>query len=257
MKIEWMELKSFLDEKTALYNRPEFIPGDPVSVPHLFVEKNDIEIAGFLTAIMAWGNRASIINSATSLVRQMDFSPYDFILNAGEKDLARFRKFVHRTFNGDDCFYFLKTLKIIYHEYGGLEQIFTEPVRQGKTLKESLIRFRKIFFTGKHSGHVLKHVADVEKNASAKRLCMFLRWMVRRDKGNVDFGLWQEISPSLLFCPLDVHSGRVARSLNLLTRKSNDWIAVEELTSQLRSFDPCDPVKYDFALFGLGIYENF
>jgi uncharacterized protein (TIGR02757 family) len=257
MKIGSKELKSFLDEKTALYNRPEFIPGDPVSVPHLFVEKNDIEITGFLTATIAWGNRTSIINNATGLVRQMDFSPYDFVLHAGEDDMRRFSKFVHRTFNGDDCIYFLKALKNIYHEHDGLEQVFTKPIRDGKTLKESLIRFRKIFFTWKHTVHTLKHVADVEKNASAKRLCMFLRWMVRRDRGNVDFGLWPEISPSLLFCPLDVHSGRVARSLGILTRKSNDWIAVEELTSQLRLLDPSDPAKYDFALFGLGIHEKF
>jgi uncharacterized protein (TIGR02757 family) len=256
MKIKPGEMKSFLDEKADLYNRHDFIAADPVSVPHLFTSKSDIEISAFLTATIAWGNRPSIIKNATGLVRQMDFVPYDFIIQAGENDLNRFGKFVHRTFNGSDCVFFIRSLQRIYREKGGLEQVFMAKMLQGKTLRDSLIYFRKTFFEIKHPGHARKHVADVENNASAKRLNMFLRWMVRRD-GRVDFGLWHGISPSMLFCPLDVHTGRVARSLGLLTRKSNDWLAVEELTGQLRLLDPDDPVKYDYALFGLGIHEKF
>jgi uncharacterized protein (TIGR02757 family) len=257
MKLGFEVMKSFLDEKSKFYNSQEFIANDPIAVPHLFKEKEDIEIAGFLTATIAWGNRASIIKNATELVRRMDFAPYDFIVHAGDNDISGFKTFVHRTFNGDDCIYFLESLRHIYLEKGGLENLFITPVLHGKSIRESLIHFRNVFFGFKHPGHAHKHIADVEKNASAKRLNMFLRWLVRRDTGKVDFGLWQQIEPSMLFCPLDVHSGRVARSLGLLTRKSNDWKAVEELTRQLRLFDPSDPVKYDFALFGLGIHEKF
>lgn len=257
MKLGFEEMKSFLDEKAYLYNSPAFIADDPIAVPHLFKQKEDIEIAGFLTATIAWGNRTSIIKNATELVRRMDFAPYDFIVNAGDNEIRGFTTFVHRTFNGDDCIYFLESLRNIYLEKGGLEHVFAAPVLQGKSIRESLIHFRNVFFDFKHPGHARKHIADVEKNASAKRLNMFLRWLVRRDTGKVDFGVWHQIKPSMLYCPLDVHSGRVARSLGLLARKSNDWKAVEELTHQLRIFDHSDPVKYDFALFGLGIHEKF
>jgi uncharacterized protein (TIGR02757 family) len=257
MKLGFDEMKTFLDEKANFYNCQEFITDDPISVPHLFKEKRDIEIAGFLTAAISWGNRATIIKNATGLMGRMDFAPYDFVVNAGINDMKGFKTFVHRTFNGDDCIYFLESLRNIYVEKGGLENIFATPVHQGKSIRESLIQFRNIFFGWKHPGHARKHIADVELNASAKRLNMFLRWLVRRDAGKVDFGLWQQIEPSMLYCPLDVHTGHVARSLGLLTRKSNDWKAVEELTHQLRLLDPSDPVKYDFALFGLGIHEKF
>jgi uncharacterized protein (TIGR02757 family) len=257
MKIPFDEMKGFLDDKVDLYNRHTFIHNDPISVPHLFTQKQDIEIAGFLTAIIAWGNRVTIIKNATELVRRMDFAPYAFISQAGEGDLKVFKTFIHRTFNGNDCIYFLQSLQNIYQNRGGLESIFSDVKTGGKTIREALIYFRHIFLASQVNSHAGKHIADVEKNASAKRLNMFLRWMVRRDNRNVDFGLWQTVKPSVLFCPLDVHSGNVARKLGLLTRKSNDWKAVEELTHQLRMFDPDDPVKYDFALFGIGVNEQF
>ncbi|HEY6159978.1 MAG TPA: TIGR02757 family protein [Bacteroidia bacterium] len=246
------ELKEFLEEKYERYNRVSFIESDPVSIPHLFRKKEDIEISGFLAATIAWGQRPTIIKNATKLVQWMDMSPHDFILNAGEKDLAPFKKFVHRTFNGSDCIFFLHSLKNIYAKRGGMENAF-----QGCDAKEAIIKFRQAFFSVKHLSRTLKHVSNPGSGSSAKRLNMFLRWMVRKDKRSVDFGIWNNLKPAQLFCPLDVHSGNVARKLGLLTRKQNDWKAVEELTVSLREFDPADPVKYDFALFGLGVFEKF
>lgn len=257
MKIPNDELKDFLDKKVDQYNRPEFISGDPVSIPHQFTLKEDIEIAGFLTATLSWGNRKSIIQSASLLMQLMEQSPYHFTMESGDEDMKRFQRFVHRTFNGNDCTYFMSALKSIYMHHGGLECVFNEMIIKGFTLKESIMHFRKIFFELPHLKHAEKHVADPSKNASAKRINMFLRWMVRNDKRGVDFGIWKTIPPSMLFCPLDLHTGNVSRKLGLLNRKANDWKSVEELTIRLRTLDSDDPVKYDFALFGLGIFENF
>ncbi|MEZ5147511.1 MAG: TIGR02757 family protein [Bacteroidales bacterium] len=255
--IDHKTLKVFLDEKHDQYNRPEFITDDPISVPHLFTQKEDIEIAGLLTATIAWGNRRSIINNAKALLRRTDFAPFDFVKNSSEADLEVFANFVHRTFNGSDCIYFWKALQNIYNNHGGLESVFHKGFEKELSIKSAISHFRNIFFSMDHPEHVRKHVADPEKNASAKRLNMFLRWMARGDDRSVDFGLWKKIPASALMCPLDVHTGNVGRKLGLLSRKANDWKSVEELTEGLRNFDPNDPVKYDFALFGLGIYEKF
>jgi uncharacterized protein (TIGR02757 family) len=257
MKIPNDELKDFLDKKVDQYNRVEFITSDPVSIPHQFAIKEDIEIAGFLTATLSWGNRTSIIQRASRLMQLLEQSPYLFIMESGDEDMNRFKQFVHRTFNGNDCTYFISALKNIYIHHGGLESIFNEMILKGFTLKESIIHFRKTFFEFPHLKHAEKHVADPSKNACAKRINMFLRWMIRNDKRGVDFGIWKTIQPSMLFCPLDIHTGNVCRKLGLLTRKANDWKSVEELTRRLRTLDPDDPVKYDFALFGLGIFEDF
>jgi uncharacterized protein (TIGR02757 family) len=255
MKLSNQELFEFLELKYHQYNKPEFIESDPISIPHRFNKKEDIEIAGFLTATISWGTRAGILKNAARLMQMMDHAPFDFTMDAGNDDLEQIRKFVHRTFNGNDCIFFIQSLQNCYRYHGGLEQLFSTDPNSG--LKEKISGFRKAFFELSHEPHVEKHIADPMKNASAKRILMFLRWMVRNDSRGVDFGLWKQIDPSKLICPLDVHVGNVARKLGLLTRKSNDWKAAEELTANLRIFDPADPVKYDFALFGLGIFENF
>lgn len=251
------ELKEFLEIKVEKFNRPEFIADDPVLIPHLFSKKEDIEIAGFLVATISWGKRISIIKNGKELVRRMDFAPSEFIGNASAEDFKSFEKFVHRTFNGSDCVYFLKSLQNIYNNYRGLENVFTGAFKKGRIIKDAISGFREIFFELQPAGHALKHVADPLKNASAKRLNMFLRWMVRHDGRGFDFGLWQGINQSELCLPLDVHTGNISRKLGLLNRNTNDWRAVEEVTANLKEFDPQDPVKYDFALFGLGIYEKF
>lgn len=248
------ELKLFLDEKYEQFNGGNFIATDPVSVPHHFEKKEDIEISGFLTATIAWGNRNSIIKNAERLMDLMDQTPYEFLLGAGENEFDHFLKFVHRTFNGTDTVYFLKALRMIYLYHGGLEQIFI--LHPMTSLARSIMHFRTVFFSDPHLSRTEKHVANIEKGASAKRLCMFLRWMVRDDGRGVDFGLWKGIQASQLMLPLDIHTGTVSRKLGLLTRKQNDWKAVEEVTACLRNFDPLDPVKYDFALFGLGIHHE-
>ncbi len=246
------ELHLFLEEKYERYNRPDFIESDPISIPHKFSKKEDIEIAAFLSATIAWGQRVTIVKNANELMRRMDFSPHEFILSHSKKELERFINFKHRTFNGTDCVFFLQSLKNIYTKKKSLENLFI-----GKNEKEAIINFRKSFFYIQHPKRVEKHISNPESNSSAKRLNMFLRWMVRKDKQGVDFGIWKKSSPEKLMCPLDVHSGNVARKLGLLTRKQNDWQSVEELTSRLREFDPKDPAKYDFALFGLGVFEKF
>ena len=251
------EIKLFLEEKYLQYNNPSFIECDPVSVPHLFKERRDREISGFLVASIAWGRRDLILKSARSLVDLMNNDPYEFIISSGEKDLDRFNKFVHRTFNGTDCRYFIKGLRNIYTTYHSMEDVLLEGMKSGKSLKEGLTHLRLKFFELPHPARTEKHFADTNRGAAGKRLNMFLRWMVRKDKHGVDFGIWDRIDPSMLFIPLDLHSGNTARSLGLLKRKLNDWKAVEELTAVLREFDPADPVKYDFALFGSGIYEGF
>jgi uncharacterized protein (TIGR02757 family) len=248
------ELRDFLEFKTSQYNNPAFIEADPISIPHLFSHKEDIEIAAFLSAILAWGNRKAILKAAQNLMQTMDMAPYDFVTNASVDDLKGLQRFVYRTFNGEDICFFVQSLQRIYRDNGGLESVMTP--REGEGVKEMLIRFRQVFMADSVGVRSGKHIADVSKKASAKRLNMFLRWMVRRDNGGVDFGLWKNIDMSQLYLPLDLHTGNISRQLGLLTRKQNDWQAVEEVTARLREFDANDPVKYDFALFGLGIYNE-
>ncbi|MBN1768980.1 MAG: TIGR02757 family protein [Prolixibacteraceae bacterium] len=246
-------LKELLDTSYERYNVPEFIADDPISIPHQFDKKEDIEIAAFLSAVIAWGNRKSIIRNANLLMKEMGYFPHEFILNATENDFQAFNHFVHRTFNGNDAKFFLQSLQNIYRQHKGLETVFTDGYRAGGSLFDALIHFRSIFLSLPHLKRSEKHVANVAQKSAAKRLCMFLRWMVRDDGRGVDFGLWHGIPASALMMPLDVHTGSVSRELGLLRRNQNDWQSVEELTATLRQFDPRDPVKYDFALFGLGI----
>ena len=250
------ELKEFLDEKVIQYNNPKFIESDPIQIPHQFNKKEDIEIAGFLTATIAWGNRKSIINNAKRLMELLDNSPYDFVLNHTESDLENLQPFVHRTFNGNDCMQFIQSLQHIYKNHNGLEAVFAKHA-ETNSFQSSISNFKITFFEIEHLQRTQKHVSDPLKNSAAKRINMFLRWMVRNDNADVDFGIWKSLSPSLLSCPLDVHSGNVARKLGLLKRKQNDAKALFELDSALRKLDPTDPVKYDFALFGLGVFEGF
>ena len=250
------ELKDFLDAKVIQYNNPKFIESDPIQIPHEFNKKEDIEIAGFLTATISWGNRKSIINNANRLMELLDNSPYDFVMNHQETDLEKLQPFVHRTFNGKDCIQFIKSLQNIYSNHNGLEAVFAKHAKQ-ISLQDSISKFKTVFFEIEHLQRTQKHVSDPLKKSAAKRINMFLRWMVRNDYTGVDFGIWKSISPSLLSCPLDVHSGNVARKLGLLKRKQNDAKALLELDTALRKLDAKDPVKYDFALFGLGVFENF
>lgn len=251
------ELKEFLDFKVSEYNNRLFIGSDPLSVPHRFSEQNDIEISAYLTATIAWGQRKTIIQNAVRLVQLMDDSPYEFLLNAGNVEWKRFLPFVHRTFNGIDCIYVLRALQNIYRNYGGMQKLFEQLYTAKSNLYGAMIGFREIFLSAGDPGRTARHIANIENNSAGKRMNMYLRWMVRQDKAGVDFGLWKGIPPSELFIPLDVHSGNVARKLNLLKRNQNDWKAVELLTDQLRKFDPEDPVRYDYALFGLGVFEKF
>lgn len=256
MKLNREELKEFLDEKVELYNQPSFIESDPISIPHKFTLRGDIEIAGFLSATIAWGNRKMILRNANLLMDLLDNSPYDFILNASDEEMENVGKFVHRTFNSLDLNYFLKALKYIYKFRGGFEPVF-DFYKTENSLQPAIHEFHKIFFELPHLPRTKKHVSDPFKGSAAKKINMYLRWMIRKDKKGVDFGLWDSISPSILSCPLDVHSGNIARKLGLLTRSQNDAKAVAELDANLRSFDSKDPVKYDFALFGLGAIEKF
>lgn len=250
------ELKSFLDEKVLLYNNPDFIETDPIQIPHLFTLKENIETAGFLTATIAWGNRKMIINNSKKMMELMGNSPHDFIMSHDEHQLERFENFVHRTFNSTDLTCFIKALRHIYQNHGGLETVFAKHAEE-HSLQKAMHEFKKLFFEVAHQPRTQKHVSDPMAGSAAKRINMFLRWMVRNDNAGVDFGIWKNISPSILSCPLDVHSGNVARKLGLLTRKQNDAKALLELDTQLRLMDKEDPVKYDFALFGLGVFEGF
>ncbi len=250
---KYSEIKRLLDKATLDYNRFEFIELDPVQIPHAFSRKEDIEIAGFLTATISWGQRKSIIKNAYFLMDLMDNTPYDFIIDADKSDWNRVSQFVHRTFNGNDCLFFLQSLKNIYQNHGGLENVFNAGYEINNSTFESLKHFRNIFMSINHNERVGKHISDVNSNSTAKRLNMFLRWMVRTDENGVDFGLWKKISPAVLMLPLDVHTGNVSRFYGLLERKQNDWKAVEEITTVLRLFDSQDPIKYDYALFGIGV----
>ena len=251
MTKNFYQLKKFLDEKVEEYNCASFIVNDPVSVPHLFSKKQDIEIAAFFAAVFAWGNRTTIINKAKELMNRMDNAPHEFCLNPNYKNLLGFK---HRTFNDTDVLYFVEFLHQHYSKNKSLETAFAQ---QGKTIEQMLAGFHEYFFSLPHVPHrTKKHIASPAKNSNCKRLNMFLRWMVRKDKRGVDFGLWNKISPSQLICPVDVHVARVAKRFNLLTRKQIDWNAALELTEHLRTLNAEDPVKYDFALFGLGVAEK-
>ena len=250
------ELKEFLDEKVELYNKPNFIESDPIQIPHLYSLKEDIEIAGFLAATIAWGNRKMIIINAKKMMDFMGNSPYDFVMSHSESQLEPLESFVHRTFNGTDFITFIKSLQHIYKNHDGLEAVFSKH-QQEDSMQNAISEFKKLFFEVDHLPRTQKHVSDPLKNSASKRINMWLRWNCRTDNQGVDFGIWKTISPSKLSCPLDVHSGNVARKLGLLTRKQNDAKALAELDTNLRLLDKEDPVKYDFALFGLGIFEGF
>ncbi len=250
------ELKTFLDEKVELYNNPNFIESDPVQIPHLFSLKEDIEIAGFLSATIAWGNRKMIIKNSYRMIELMGNAPYDFVMSHRENDLERLESFVHRTFNGQDFASFIRSLQHIYKNHNGLESIFTKH-QETNSMQKSIHEFKKTFFDIAHPYRTQKHISDPLNNSAAKRINMYLRWMIRQDHKGVDLGIWKNISPAKLSCPLDVHSGNVARKLELLSRKQNDGKALAELDLNLRKLDPNDPVKYDFALFGLGVFEGF
>ena len=247
------DLKNFLDEMYTKYNTNSFIEKDPIQIPHKYSYKEDIEISAFLTSIISWGNRKMIINNANKMMTIMGNSPYDFINNANEKQIDRI-SFVHRTFNSYDLKFFIYSLKNIYLKYGGLEKVFLLKKNEDKMF-ESINRFREIFFSIDHPKRTLKHISNPIKKSSCKRINMFIRWMVR--DCNVDFGLWKSIPKSKLSCPLDTHTLRISQKLGLVKRKTNDLLTLNELDKTLRSFDQEDPVKYDFALFGLGVENKF
>ncbi len=247
------ELRDHLDRLADRYNSSDFIEADPISVPHMFSSKGDIEIAGFLAATIAWGNRKAIVKSARRMMDYLDGKPYDFVLNASEGDLARLDGYVHRTFNGGDLRTFVLALRRMEQLHGGLGGFFEREYARTGSIPEVLSAFRREFFALDHLPRAQKHLSSIDKGAACKRLNMFLRWMVREDGRGVDFGLWRSIPASALYLPLDVHSAAMSRELGLLTRRQNDWRAVDEVTRTLRDFDPADPVKYDFALFGAGI----
>ncbi len=250
------ELKDFLDAKVLQYNSKKFLDSDPIQIPHRYSKKEDIEISAFLTATIAWGNRKSIINNADRMMGLLDHSPHDFIINHQKRDLDKLSGYVHRTFNDIDLIYFIESLRNVHKNHGGLEKAFAKNITS-RSMQTAISGFKNIFFELPHQQRTTKHISDPIKGSAAKRINMFLRWMVRDNSTGVDFGIWKSISPSLLSCPLDVHSGNVARKLDLLKRKQNDAKALSELDESLRQFDAIDPVKYDFALFGLGVFEKF
>jgi len=237
------ELKDFLDEKVLQYNTLDFIDSDPVQIPHRF-------------SVKAWGNRKMIINNANKMMQLMGNSPYDFVMNFSENDLENLDGFVHRTFNSDDLKFFIQSLRNIYQHHGGLEQVFAKH-QTSDSMQVAISHFKQTFFEIEHLPRTTKHISDPLNNSAAKRINMYLRWMVRADKQGVDLGIWKSIPTAVLSCPLDVHSGNVARKLGVLTRKQNDAKALKELDGKLREMDANDPVKYDFALFGLGVFEGF
>lgn len=245
-------LKTLLDEAYDRFARPRFIQDDPIQVPRAFSRREDAEVIGFLTATIAWGQRKTIIANSWKLARLMEERPFDFVMNADAADLKHVSGFVHRTFNGEDLRHFVRGLRHVYANHGGIEQAFLDHDAIGD-MGLAIARFKQRFFEPAHQPRTRKHVADPSKGSNAKRINMYLRWMVRPDDRGVDLGLWKRMKPSDLMVPLDVHTGRVARELGLLTRGQDDWKAVEELTAALREFDRSDPVKYDIALFGLGI----
>ncbi|WP_313806370.1 TIGR02757 family protein [Flavobacterium sp.] len=254
--MDFTELKDFLDKKVELYNHPNFIESDPIQIPHQFSLKEDIEISGFLASVIAWGNRKMIIKNAQKQVELLGNSPYDFVMCHSESDLEKLESFVHRTFNGQDFIGFIKSLRNIYQNHNGLEAVFAKN-QDSDSMQRSISEFKKIFFEINHLSRTEKHLPNPLSGSAAKRINMYLRWMCRQDNKGVDFGIWKTISSYKLSCPLDVHSGNVARKLELLSRKQNDSKALAELDANLRKLDTNDPVKYDFALFGLGVFEGF
>lgn len=245
--------KDILDYLHDKYNRVEFIENDPISIPHSFVDKLDIEISGFLASTIAWGNRKAIVKSANRMMMYMDNCPGGFVKEASESEIAHLGSYVHRTFNGEDFISFVRALRRIINTYGSIGNLVEKIYAESGDMRTVLSRFHYEFFLCDHTPHCRKHLSSIDKGAACKRLNMYFRWMVRHDEQGVDFGLWKEIPSSALYLPLDVHSGNMGRALGLLKRKQSDWKAVEEITATLRQFDPLDPVKYDFALFGAGI----
>lgn len=282
------DLKAFLDDKVDQFNRPDFIESDPISIPHRFTKKEDIEIIGFFAAMLAWGQRKTILNKCTDLIERMDGSPYDYIINHQEEDLKSLLGFKHRTFNDTDLLYFVSFFKHHYSHYSSLEEAFIPTVKQSEfreeyldfqteesielsssacllqnlrrepvVIEDALNHFRSYFFSlDDYPLRTRKHVSSPQQKSTCKRLNMFLRWMVRKDNKGVDFGIWTKLSPASLICPCDVHVDRVARKLGLISRKQTDWLTAIELTQNLRQLDSKDPVKYDFALFGLGVEKE-
>ena len=247
------DLRELLEALHDKYNRPEFIPDDPIAVPHRYTGRADREIAGFFSATIAWGNRKAIVRSGHRMMHFMDDAPADFVRNASERELALLSSYVHRTFNGQDLRDFVLALRRMEECHGGIGNFFEERYEATHDMPAVLADFRRAFFAGDHAPRCEKHLSAIEKGAACKRLCMYLRWMVRSDGRGVDFGEWTRIPMSALYIPLDVHTGNMSRALGLLTRRQNDWRAVEQTTASLRMFDPADPVRYDFSLFGAGI----
>ena len=251
------ELKSFLNEKVEQYNRPGFVANDPIQIPHSYTKRQDIEIAGLFAAVLAWGQRITIINKCKDLLDRMDNDPHHFVLHHSENDLKSLLNFKHRTFNSTDTLYFIEFLKWFYSNHTSLEEAFLVP-KEDTTIEKGLIHFNNLFFSLPDFPHrTRKHIATPERKSTCKRLNMYLRWMVRDDNNGVDFGLWKNIRTDQLLCPCDLHVERVARKLKLIKRKQTDWQTVLELSLNLKKFDPVDPIKYDFALFGLGIEEGW
>ena len=252
IRLSPIELKALLDEKADRYNRRDFIESDPISIPHLFTKKQDIEISGMFAAVMAWGQRTTIIRKAREVMRMMGDVPHDFVLNHSSSDLKVFRSFAHRTFQPPDVVYFVQFLKQLYTTHHSIEDFFIVPERD-ETVEGGLNHFRRMFVSYKHPKRTEKHIASPDRKSACKRLNMFLRWMVRSDNRGVDFGLWKKLSPSQLVCPCDIHVTRVARHLQLIRDKTVSWSVALDLTRKLKELDRLDPVKYDFALFGLGL----
>jgi len=247
------ELKELLERLYDRYDRADFIESDPISVPHRFASRDDREIAGFLAATIAWGNRKAIVRSGIRMMQYLDNAPCDFVLHATERDLALSDRCVHRTFNSSDFIDFVRAIRTIYHRHGGIGRLVESRYAATGDMRRVLSDFRREFLMAPHASHCEKHLSSIDRGASCKRLNMYFRWFVRRDDRGVDFGEWRSIPMSALYLPLDLHTGNVGRALGLLGRRQNDWRAVEEVTEALRGFDPSDPVRYDYALFGAGI----
>ncbi|WP_421762880.1 TIGR02757 family protein [Ekhidna sp.] len=252
------ELKSFLDFKVAEYNQPGFIPNDPVCIPHEFAQKQDIEIAGLIAAVFAWGQRKTIINKSREFLGMMGHEPHRFVMECSDQDVKPFQDFKHRTFNGTDALYFIHFFKWFYSHHSSLEEAFLGSLDRETGMEARLTHFFELFFSlPDHPKRTYKHIPNPSRKSACKRINMFLRWMARQDDKGVDFGIWDSIKPSQLICPCDLHVDRVARKLGLITRKQTDWQTAIELTKNLKKLDTEDPVKYDFALFGLGVEEKF
>lgn len=255
--MEYEELKELLDALSERYNNPSFIEEDPVSIPHRFSLREDIEISGFLSATIAWGNRRSIVKNGNRMMEMMGDEPYRYIMESSPAERHEMSNFVHRTFNGNDFICFLNALSHIYQTKGGIGTFFENEYEKTGDIRIVIHHFRSLFFSCEHPQRAEKHLSSIAKGAACKRINMYLRWMVRQDSNGVDFGLWKKIPSSALYLPLDVHSATVGRGLGLLERKQNDWKSVEEITTNLRTFDADDPVKYDYALFGAGVNHEF